>query len=123
MTLDSKQVAAAGLAGSGALIGFWAQLAPRSFYESFPLPGHHWIAPTGAYNEHLIRDVGGLYLALAVLSVWAALRPDQGTSRAVGAAWSAFSLPHLIFHSAHLDEFGLADQLGNLIGLGVVAAL
>ena len=51
----------------------WAQLAPRSCYDTFPLPGHRWIASSGAFNEHLVRDVGGLYLAMTVVSVWAAL--------------------------------------------------
>jgi hypothetical protein len=123
MTVNGKQIAAAGLACSGALVGVWAQLAPRSFYESFPLPDHHWIAPTGAFNEHLIRDTGGLYLALTVLSVWAAVRPSVQITRVTGAAWSVFSVPHLIFHAFHLDEFGLADQVGNLAALATVTAL
>lgn len=59
----------AGVLGlSAVVVGAWAAAAPRSFFSSFPLPGHHWVAPLGPYNEHLTRDVGGLYLALFVVS-------------------------------------------------------
>lgn len=123
MTIHSTQAAAAGLACTGAFVGGWAQLAPRSFYDRFPLPGHHWIAHSGAFNEHLIRDVGGMYLALTVLSVWAMLPSSTEINRITGAAWSAFNIPHLIFHGRHLDEFGPADQIGTLVTLGAVTAL
>jgi hypothetical protein len=118
-----KQTAAALLALTAALIGGWAEFAPLSFYRSFPLAGHHWISPLGPYNEHLVRDVGGLYLALLVLTGWAAIRPQPGTLRLAGAAWLAFSLPHLVFHLMHLDELGTADKAGNIVSLAANAAL
>jgi hypothetical protein len=118
-----KQAAAALLALTAALVGGWAEFAPLSFYRSFPLAGHPWIAPLGPYNEHLIRDVGGLYLALLVLTGWAAIRPHLGTLRLAGAAWLAFSLPHLVFHLLHLDELGTADKIGNIVSLAVNVAL
>ena len=34
----------------------------RSFYEDFPL-GRGWVEALPAYSEHLVRDVGGLFLA------------------------------------------------------------
>ena len=51
----------------GAFVGAWALAAPRSFYDGFPMPGllGAWVASDGPYNEHLVRDVGSLYLALA----------------------------------------------------------
>jgi hypothetical protein len=118
MSIHSKQVSAAVLALSAAVVGMWASLAPRSFFRSFPLPGHHWVAVLGPYNEHLTRDVGGLYLALLVISVWAALRPDPEILRMTGAAWLAFSLPHLTFHLFHLDMYRPADKAGNIVTLG-----
>ena len=49
-----------------------ASAFPRSFYDDFPL-GRGWIAASGgAYNEHLVRDVGALFLALAIASLWTA---------------------------------------------------
>lgn len=116
----------AALAVSAAFVGGWAQFAPRQFYTSFPLPGRHWVSMLGDYNEHLIRDVGSLYLALLAISVWALLRPHEESFLLVGLAWLVFSVPHLIFHLAHLDRFGTADRVGNLVTLGgtvVLAAL
>jgi hypothetical protein len=119
-------VAAAVLALSAADVGLWAQFAPRSFYDSFPLAGHHWVSMLGAYNEHLTRDVGGLYLALLVISAWAVVRPRAEGFAMAGAAWLVFSIPHFIYHLLHLGMFGPADKAGNITSLGgtiILAAL
>jgi hypothetical protein len=126
MRIRSKQAIAGVLALIAAYVGFWAQFAPHSFYRSFPLAGHNWLPPLGAYNEHLIRDVGGLYLALLVTSFWAVLRPRLETLRVVGAAWLTFSIPHFVFHMSHLDVYDTTDKIGNVVTLGgtiVLAAL
>ena len=123
MDIRIKQAAAALLALTAALVGVWAEFAPLSFYRSFPLAGHPWISSLGPYNEHLTRDVGGLYLALLVFTGWAAIRPHVGTLRLAGAAWLAFSLPHLVFHLLHLDELGTADKIGNIVSLAANVAL
>ena len=52
-------------------VGFQALFTPRSFYDDFPI-GRGWVAMDGPYNQHLVRDVGSLNLALVVL-VFAAL--------------------------------------------------
>lgn len=114
------------LAVSAALVGGWAQFAPRAFYTSFPLPGRDWVSMLGSYNEHLIRDVGSLYLALLAISVWTLLRPRDESFLLVGLAWLVFSIPHFIFHLMHLDMFGTADKVGTIVALGgtvVLAAL
>ncbi|HEU5331673.1 MAG TPA: hypothetical protein VFU73_02890 [Actinocrinis sp.] len=126
MNIRSKQVIAGVLALTAAYVGFWAQFAPASFFSSFPVAGHHWLAGLGPYNEHLVRDVGGLYLALFVVSGWAAVRPRTQTLRLAGVAWLAFSVPHLVFHLSHLDMYDTADKVGNIVSLGgtlVLAAL
>jgi len=51
-------------------VGVQAEFFPRSFYDDFPL-GRGWVAMDGRYNEHLIRDVGALNLALLVLTIGA----------------------------------------------------
>ena len=56
-------------------LGVWATFAPRSFYDDFPGLGRAWVAADGPYNEHLVRDFGGLNLALAVLTLVAAASP------------------------------------------------
>jgi hypothetical protein len=126
MSRSPKRAAAVLLALTAAVVGVWAAAWPWSFFTSFPLPGHPWVAPLPAFNEHLTRDVGELYLALFVASLWAVVRPRQETFRLVGACWLVFSLPHLAFHAAHLDVFSSGDVLGNVVALGgtvVLAAL
>jgi hypothetical protein len=107
------------LALSAALVGFWATFAPHSFYRSFPLPGHHWVSPAGPYDEHLVRDVGGLYLSLLVVTVWAIVRRNPELLRVAGAAWFVFSLPHLVFHLGHLDGLTTFDKAGESTSLAL----
>ncbi len=110
-----------GLLVLAADVGIWAELDPRSWCRSFPGFGLHWFPMLGPYNEHLARDVGGLYLALLVLSVGAAFRAsDAYLVRLTAGAWLAFSIPHLIFHIAHLDVYGPRDQVLNGVALGGV---
>jgi hypothetical protein len=89
------------LALSAAFVGFWALLAPSSFYASFPGLGFTWVSEAGPYDEHLVRDVGALYLALLVISLLAALRPGVVRPWVAGLAWLVFGVPHLVFHAAH----------------------
>lgn len=119
MSLRAKLSMIAVLALSAAYVGFWATIAPRSFYRSFPLPGRHWVSTAGAYDEHLVRDVGGLYLSLLVVSIWARLRRSDELLRVAGAAWFVFSLPHLLFHLAHLDGLTTVDKVGEAAALAI----
>jgi len=122
----TKQVTSAILAVTAVYVGAWAELAPRSFYDSFPGFGHRWVSAAGPYNEHLVRDVGGLYLALLLVSLWAVVRSRGEIFALAGCAWLVFSVPHFVFHMAHLDGFGAADKAGNVVSLGgtiVLAAL
>ena len=95
------RVALALLALTAAFVGFWALLAPSSFYASFPGLGYTWVSEAGPYDEHLVRDVGALYLALLVVTVLALLRPASVRPWAAGLAWLVFAVPHLVFHAAH----------------------
>jgi hypothetical protein len=76
------------LALSAAFVGAWALAAPRSFYDSFPDLGRHWVVITGPYSEHFVRDVGGLYLSLLTISLWP--RPER---RRTWHGWSAWRRP------------------------------
>jgi hypothetical protein len=120
-TLHRAVAAVLGL--SALVVGGWATALPRTFYDSFPLPGHHWVAALPPYNEHLTRDVGGLYLALLVLSAWAVLRPGREAFVVTGLAWEAFSLPHLAFHLEHLAMLSTVDAIGNVVSLGGTVVL
>jgi hypothetical protein len=123
MGIRGKRAVAALLALSAAEVGLWASIAPRSFYKSFPGGGRHWVSVIGPYNEHLVRDVGGLYLSLLAVSVWAVVRSQPEIMRLAGVAWLVFSVPHLAFHAAHLDPFGLADRVGHMVTLGGTVVL
>jgi hypothetical protein len=118
-----SRYAAAALTGTAALVGGWALAAPASFYRGFPVSGHPWVAGLGAYDEHLVRDVGALYLALGVVSGWAVLRPARETGRLAGIAWLVFSLPHLLFHAGHHGVLGAGDALGSVLALGGTVVL
>ena len=56
------------LAVSAAAVGLPATIAPHAFFASWPL-GREWVSALPAYNQHLVGDVGGFYLAFAVLLV------------------------------------------------------
>jgi hypothetical protein len=117
MKLRTHRWLAAALASSAGLVGLWAAAAPRAFYDSFPWPGRRWVSALGPYNEHLTRDVGGLYLALLALSTWAAVRPSSELLRVTGVAWLASGVPHLVFHLGHLAMFDPVDQIGMAMSL------
>lgn len=112
-----------GLAAAlGVYVGLWAYAAPDSFYRSFPGLGLHWIDAEGAYDEHLIRDVGAFYLGLAAASVAAALVRSALPGRVVGLAWGVFGVLHFGFHAFHL-EGSAVDRVGTLVSLGLSALL
>ena len=106
-----------------ALVGMWAALWPRSFYDDFPWPGHPWVALLPAYNEHLIRDFGAMNLALAVVFGVAAVTLDRRLAATALAAYLVFALPHLLFHLQHLEPFGTVDAVAQVVTLVVAAVL
>ena len=101
------------------LIGLTALALPRTFYEDFPFLTH-WVNLLPPYNEHLVTDVGGLYLGFAVLFAWAAATLERTLSRAVCAAWLLVAGLHLIFHASHLEGFGTADAVGEIATLALL---
>ena len=113
------------LAASGAVVGVWATFAPRSFYDSFPGGGRSWVAVDGPYNQHLVSDVGGLNLALALLAAVAAVRLLPVLVRTAAVASILYGLPHFLYHATHLDPYDTSDKVANVVtlGLGVVLGL
>jgi len=116
------RVALALLALTAAFVGFWALLAPSSFYASFPGLGYTWVSEAGPYDEHLVRDVGALYLALLVVTLLALLRPASVRPWVAGLAWLVFAVPHLVFHAAHAGP-GDAVEVSALALNVLLAAL
>jgi hypothetical protein len=111
------------LAVSALAVGLWALLVPRSFYDDFPLPGRAWVSTLGPYNEHLVRDVGALNLALGVLLVVAAVVLERRLVQASLVAYLAYAVPHFIFHVSTGHAFPLGDNIANLITLGFAVLL
>lgn len=102
--------------------GLFALLAPRSFYDGFPFGGG-WVAALPDYSEHLVRDVGGLFLATAVLLLAAAWLLDRRLVAIACVAYLAFSLPHAIYHYFNLDVYGTGDTIANAIALAATVVL
>jgi hypothetical protein len=111
------------LAVSALTVGLWALLVPRSFYDDFPLPGRDWVSTLGPYNEHLVRDVGALNLALGVLLVVAAVLLERRLVQTSLVAYLAYAVPHFIFHVSTGHAFPLGDNIANLITLGLAVVL
>lgn len=108
---------------SSASIGAWAVLAPRSFYDGFPGFGSVWVAVDGPYNEHLIRDVGALNLALTVLLLGAAWTLSRDLVIIAAVASAVWGAPHLIYHAFNTDGLGSKDAVLSLSGLAVFLLL
>ncbi len=101
--------------------GLQAAFAPRSFFDDFPL-GRSWISHQGdAYNEHLVRDVGALFLAMVIVTAWTAWR--RGPSRPVAVAWLVQGILHLAFHAGHLEGYDTVDKIGLIGSLVAVPVL
>ncbi len=97
-------------------VGLPATLAPHAFYDGFPFV-RHWVDLLPPYNEHLVTDVGGLYLGFAVLFAWAAWTLQATLVRAVCGAWLLTAAIHLIFHASHLEGFSTGDAIAELASL------
>jgi hypothetical protein len=104
------------LALSALSVGLPATVAPHAFYDSFPFLAH-WVDRIPPYNEHLVTDVGGLYLGFTVLFSWAAWTLQPTLVRAVCAAWLLAAVLHLGFHATHLENFDTADAIAELTSL------
>jgi hypothetical protein len=105
------------LAVSAALVGFWAAFAPRSFYVDFPGGGRHWVSPDGPYNEHLVRDVGELNLALLVVLLAAAVTLSMPLVRTALVATIVNGVLHVVYHAGHVGMFSSGDQVAILATL------
>jgi hypothetical protein len=105
------------------VLGLWAGFFPRGFYDDFPGLGRIWVAPDGPYNEHLVRDVGELNLALVVITAVAVVTLTPILVRAVLAGWIVSSVPHLVYHLRHLSPFSTDDRISIAASLALVPIL
>ena len=98
--------------------GFYALLAPRSFYEDFPA-GRGWVEALPAYNEHLVRDVGSLFLATGVVLIAAAVWLDRRLVLVALVSYLVYSVPHLIYHLLNLEPFSTGDAIAEAVTLAL----
>ncbi len=104
-------------------IGVWAQFAPQSFFDHFPGFGRAWVRVDGPYNEHLVRDVGGLNLALAAVLIAAFITLSRPTVIAASVAALLSGVPHLVYHIINNDGLSGSDVAASIGGLALFAAL
>jgi hypothetical protein len=126
-TVGGAQPAMTGRIALGVIVllmapaGIQAAFAPRSFYDDFPI-GRGWvIADGGAYDEHLVRDVGALFLALIVVTLWA-VWTGRGVVP-VALAWIVQGVLHFVYHIGHLHGLYGLDQAGMVASLVAVPVL
>jgi hypothetical protein len=119
MSALPTRVVLALLAFSSGVVGIWAAFAPRSFYDDFPGSGHAWVAPDGPFNEHLVRDVGELNLALTLVTLVALVVLSRTLVVTTAAAWLVYSAPHLAYHLRHLGPFSGSDVVSIPVSLSL----
>lgn len=112
-------LALAASAALGLFVGGWAYFASVGFYDSFPGVLGSWVSVDGPYNEHLIRDVGAMYLALAAASIGGLIWRHEIAFRILGIAWTVFGLLHFAYHVLHLEHMSPASAIGEMVALGV----
>ena len=99
--------------------GLYALLAPRSFYDDYPL-GRGWVQALPDYSEHLVRDVGSLFLATGIFLAAAAWMLGRRLVLVALVSFLVFSIPHFVYHAFNLEPYDTADLIGNVIGLLVL---
>ncbi|MFD8422062.1 hypothetical protein [Streptomyces sp. NPDC059466] len=109
------------LAVTGLYTGVWAYFAPKGWYADFPGFGLSWLPQLGPYNEHLAKDTGAMFLALALLTA-VTLRQVRNDRlvRTTGAVWLVFDALHFGYHVQHLDMYGTRDQVLNVVTLSAL---
>ena len=101
--------------------GLQAAFTPESFYEDFPF-GRGWVAAEGgSYDEHLVRDVGFLFIALIIVTLWAVWRRTD--PRPIAIAWLVQGIGHLVYHLGHLDGYDGVDKVGMVVSLAAIPVL
>ncbi len=97
--------------------GLYALFNPTGFYDDFPL-GRSWVAAYPDYSEHLVTDVGGLFIATGVLMLFAAAWLSRRMVLAATVSWLCASVPHTIFHAVHLGDLsGTGDRVAEISSL------
>lgn len=111
-----------GLGGVQLLNGVWITISPASFYDDFPF-GRGWVEALPAYNEHLTRDVGGLFMATGLVLIVAGVWLERRVVGLALASYLLFSVPHAIYHVLNLEPYGTGDAIANVVALAATVLL
>ncbi len=105
--------------------GAWAIVNPRGFFDTFPGFGRRWTAAYPPFNEHLVSDLGAIFVTLGVLLGLAAIVDDGKVTAVVLAGAVTFGALHLAFHVTHHGTLTGADLSLSLASLvpGVLAPI
>jgi hypothetical protein len=122
MNTSRRRVLLAATVLIGGYVGLWAEFFTNDFYRSFPGFGLHWIDIDGAFNEHLIRDIGSLYLGLGAGSVAAMISRSALPGRVIGLAWAVFGILHFGYHTLN-PKGSPTDIAGSVVSLAISALL
>jgi len=98
--------------------GVWMLAAPRSFYNDIPT-----VAADPPFNEHLMTDIGGLVLAMAVILGASALLMERNLIRAALVGYLVYAVSHLLFHATHLHGIPGTDAVALVTALSLLPAL
>lgn len=125
-TLSTRRLEArvilGGLGGVQFLNGIWITISPTGFYEDFPF-GRGWVEALPAYNEHLTRDVGGLFLATGFVLLAAAWLLERRLVAVALVSYLLFAVPHAVYHLFNLEPYGTGDAIANAVTLAATVLL
>lgn len=99
-------------------VAAWQYFFTRSFYDDFPT-----VSLEPPYNQHLLGDVGGLGLALAAMTWYAAWSLHLEAVFTALSGFAVFSVTHWAYHLMHFAGFSLGDAIAVGSGLGVEVVL
>jgi hypothetical protein len=105
------------LGGTQAFLGLYALISPLGFFEDFPL-GRGWVAALPSYSEHLVRDVGGLFLLSAGVLIAAGVHLERRLAAIALGSFLLYSVPHTVFHYFNFERYETADVIANVLALG-----
>ncbi len=99
--------------------GVWALFFPQSFYDDFPAGRGGWVSALPAYNEHLLTDVGALFLATGLLMLAAAVLLGRTLVWIALVSWLLWAVPHAVWHLGELEPYSTTDAVGNVVTLAL----
>ncbi len=108
------------LAVPNLITGGWAVISPRSWFDSFPGWAPELIAAHPPFNDHLAFDAGAGLLASGLVMTLALVWPRAEVAVTAAVGYTAFALPHAVWHLANPSE--LMSSVDNAVNTGSLVA-